>query len=197
MFKKAMMVSAFALVGVVSVSTAHAETQTTTTVVTKETVTPAVQATTVTQQQDVPGVVKINFMDFDLNKDGILSMSEVGKKLYYIFDVDGNETIDNIEFTNNKVMTIIPMETKTITMVDWNNDGIADEKNYSYEAFLGQSGLAVFDKDKDGLSAKDFIGKGYQELDINDDNWIQPQEWDKVYAEEHLPKAAENERYSQ
>lgn len=196
MFKKAMMVSAFALVGVISVSTAHAET-TTTTVTTREVVAPTVQSTTVTQQQDVPGAVKINFMDFDVNKDGILSMAEVGKKLFYIFDIDGNETIDNIEFTNNKIMTIIPMESKTITMVDFNNDGIADEKSYSYEAFLDQSGLAVFDKDKDGLSAKDFIGKGYQELDIDDNNWIEPGEWDKVYAEQRLPKAAENERYSQ
>lgn len=197
MIKKTMMVSAFALVGFVSIS-AHAETTTThTTVIRTETPAPAVQTTTVTQQQAIPGVVKINFGDFDLNHDGILSMNEVGKKLFYIFDVDGNEVIDNIEFDNNKVMTIIPMEAKSVTMIDWNNDGIADEKSYSYEAFLGQSGLIVFDKDKDGLSAHDFINTGFQEIDDNDNNTIEPDEWDEIYAKTHLPPAAEQERYKQ
>lgn len=198
MLKKMMMVSAIALVGASFVSGARAETvETSTTTVVKDVPATKYQSTTVTQQKDIPGVTKINFSDFDVNHDGILSMQEVGKKLFYIFDTDGNEVIDNIEFNKSKVMTIIPMEAKTITLVDYDNDGVADQKSYTYEAFLDQSGLAIFDKDKDGLSASEFINTGFQKIDTNDNNTIEPQEWDEIYASTHLPEAAKQERYRQ
>src|SRR5690606_33257010 len=70
---------------------------------------------TIVSQQDIPNVQKTNFSAFDLNGDNILSMSEVGQKLFYVFDTDGNEVLDNIEFNNKKIMTIIPMEKMTYT----------------------------------------------------------------------------------
>jgi hypothetical protein len=59
--------------------------------------------TTVVKPVDQPHLNKVDFSAFDLNHDGILSMPEVGEKLFYIFDLDGNEVIDNIEFTKESL----------------------------------------------------------------------------------------------
>lgn len=72
------------------------------TVVNAETVTTK----TVVSTKHLNGVDRVNFASFDLNGDGILSMSEVGERLFYAFDMDGNEVIDNIEMNKKSVMTI-------------------------------------------------------------------------------------------
>ncbi|MCF8495705.1 MAG: hypothetical protein K9G62_03455 [Alphaproteobacteria bacterium] len=155
-----------------------------------------VTTNTVVTQKDVPNVIKTDFMAFDLNKDNILSMTEVGQKLFYIFDTDGNEVIDNIEFDNKKVMTIIPMEKSTFTFIDRDDDGQAEHGAFSYETFIEKSGLMRFDKNMDGLSPSDFIGRSFLELDTNHSKAIELPEWKKVYIESVLPPVAEQERYN-
>ena len=113
------------------------------TVVNAETVTTK----TVVSTKHLNGVDRVNFASFDLNGDGILSMSEVGERLFYAFDMDGNEVIDNIEMNKKSVMTIIPMEKQTFKFVDDNNDGKTDEGAYTYETFIEKSKLMRFDKD--------------------------------------------------
>lgn len=160
---------------------AHAETVTTQTVVT---------------QKELPKVNEVNFSAFDINGDGILSMAEVGEKLFYVFDTDGNEVIDNIEFDNPKVMTIIPMQKEVYTFVDSDNDGATEEMSYTYETFIQQSGLMRFDEDKDGLSPADFLGKSILEVDTDKSKTIELDEWKKSYIATRAPLAADQDFYN-
>lgn len=162
----------------------------------------AVQAQTVvkdtyTMQEDLPNTRKVNFSEFDLNKDGILSRAEIGEKLFYIFDTDGNQVIDNLEYKRPMVLTIIPMKKQEITTIDFDNDGIADSATYNQETVLEQSMLARFDKDMDGLSAKDFLGRVYWQLDDNKDKTVDLKEWKETYIEVTTPSAANKNRYNQ
>ena len=156
-----------------------------------------VTTTTVVQPQELPeGSNVVNFSAFDLNGDNILSMNEVGEKLFYVFDTDGNEVIDNIEFDNKNVMTLTPMEKDTYTFTDWDEDGVAESATYTYETFYQESGLMRFDKNKDGLSPADFTGHTLLELDIDNSKVIELDEWKKAYIASVAPDNADNERYN-
>ena len=168
-------------------SDAKMETSTTSTTVTTQ---------TYVEPQEIEGVNEIKFSDFDLNNDGLYSKSEVGEKLFYSFDRDGNEVIDNIEWNENSVYTIIPMEKETYTFVDYDSDGYTELSEYDYDQFYQESALILFDKNKDGLSAAEFIEVGFQELDDNDNNTIELDEWKEAYTEMTHPKNAEQERYN-
>ena len=171
---------AVAAIGLGSVSS-HADT------VTKQ--------TTVTQKE-LPDTYKVNFSAMDLNHDGILSRSEVGRKLFYIFDTDGNEVIDNVEYGKNKVLTIIPLEKTELTMVDFDDDGKPDVTKYTSEQFADFSMLNRFDKDNNGLSAEEFIGLPFLKMDTNDDKGIDIEEWRAAYIASLSPESAKQYRYN-
>ena len=149
-----------------------------------------------TDMVDQENVTEINFSAFDLNRDGILDKTEVGEKLFYLFDLDGNEVIDNIEWNRNTVYTIIPMEQKTFTYVDYDEDGDTDQVTYTYDQFYIDSGLAVFDQDNDGLSPHEFVDTPFLKLDGNDDGVIELEEWQDAYRQIFIPESAEQERYN-
>lgn len=142
---------------------------------------------TITKQKDI-NAYKVNFSAFDINNDGILSKQEVGTRLFESFDGDHNGQIDNLEIKQKNVLTIIPMETETLHLVDYDNDGMTDRSSLSYNDFIVQSGLARFDGDGDGLSAEEFLNGNFQELDLNDNNMIDMQEWKRAYASIYLPR---------
>lgn len=152
---------------------------------------------TIVAQQELDGTQKVNFAEFDVNKDGRLSRAEVGEKLFYIFDTDGNHVIDNIEYARPMILTIIPMEKQEITTVDFDDDGIPDSTTFNTEQFYEQSMLARFAKDKDGLSAKDFLGRVYWQLDDNKDKTVDLKEFKEAYIESVTPSAANPNRYNQ
>ncbi len=151
---------------------------------------------TIVTQQEVADTKKVNFSDFDVNKDGRLSRAEVGEKLFYIFDTDGNEVIDNIEYNRPMVLTIIPMEKKEITTVDFDDDGVADSTSFNTEEFYERSMLGRFAKDKDGLSAADFLGRVYWQLDDNKDKTVDIKEFKAAYIKSLTPSAANPNRYN-
>ena len=138
---------------------------------------------TFVQTKELPRVNQIDFSVFDMNRDGFYSMPEVGERLFASFDRDGNGNIDNIEWDERTILTITPMEKETFKFVDTNNDGVSDQASYTYETFYSASGLIRFDENLNGLSAAEFIGKGYNELDISDDNMINLEEWKRAYLE--------------
>lgn len=154
-----------------------------------------VTQTVVSTKDDVP-VNQIDFKSFDVNGDGKYSMEEVGEKLFFIFDTDGNEVIDNMEWNNKNMYTITPMEKETFHYVDTDGDGSAEIATYSYDTFYQESGLIRFDEDKDGLSASEFIQVGYEELDDNEDKMIDLEEWKEAYMATLKPEEAEQERYT-
>lgn len=158
----------------------------TTVVTTKTTVSP----------EPLPNIDRVNFSVFDRNNDGILAMAEVGEKLFDLFDRDGNEVIDNIEFEQNSVLTITPAEKETITMVDHYGDGIVEHTTYTYENFLQASQLIRFAGDQDGLSPHDFVDTSFLALDDNDDKVIDLEEWKEDYIAMTIPQSAEQERYN-
>lgn len=123
----------------------------------------------------------INFMEFDLNKDSVLSVDEVGKMLFKLFDADGNEVIDNNEFERRAVVTIMPIEKNTVVSYDFDGDGVADKTQYTYESFTRDTLLTRFDKNRDGLSPREFMGTDFMAADIDNDKFVDLKEWRGSY----------------
>lgn len=145
-----------------------------------------VRSTTVTKTEQVlpkTGTRLINFMDFDLNQDGILSTFEIGEMLFKLFDADGNEVIDNVEYEHRNIMTIVPMETETTVSYDFDNDGQVDRIERSYERVLEETKLSRFDNSGEGISPRDFAGKSFLEMDVNRSKMIELNEWRGAYIE--------------
>lgn len=137
-----------------------------------------------TQEKPIvlPGTQVVNFMAYDANHDGILSMGEVGEMLFGLYDADGNQVIDNKEFERRAVLTVTPVEKTTVIKYDYNNDGIADQANYTYESFLRDTQLSRFDQNKDGLSPHEFTGREFIVADVNNDKVVDLQEWKGSYT---------------
>jgi hypothetical protein len=146
------------------------------------------------QTKENPDVNNIDFTAFDVNNDGSYSMAEVGEKLFYIFDTDGNEVIDNIEWDNRNFYTITPMEVESFKFVDYDGDGRTDASSFTYDTFYKESGLMKFDEDQDGLSAGEFIDEGYEVLDTDEDKMITLKEWQRAYLESR-PKHNQSDSY--
>jgi len=145
------------------------------------------QAKTVTTrttvyEMDMPRGEKIDFYNFDSNNDGILSATEIGQNVFYLFDRDGNEVIDNLEFGRSEIMTLIPMRRETVRSVDLNDDGLAEQAAYDYDTFVRASRLIAFDDNRDGLSAEEFIDVGFLDMDANDSGAIELDEWERAYS---------------
>lgn len=155
-----------------------------------------VTKTTIVENKDLPGVHRIDFMSFDANHDGRLSMREVGDVLFDAFDTDKNGAIDNIEYDKNSVYTVIPMEVTTLTFVDYDDDGHSDVYAISKDEFLNRSNLMRFDKDMDGLSPRDFMGSEVKAMDLNHNNLIEKDEWQRQYALVVKPKSSIGKLYN-
>jgi hypothetical protein len=151
---------------------------------------------TLVQAKDIPNKHQTDFSVFDANGDGQYSMEEVGEKLFSVFDLDGNHNIDNIEWDKKSMMTIIPMEKETYTVVDEDSDGVAEEVTYTYSEFLETSGLIKFDKNYDGLSAEEFIGVGFESLDTDENKLIDMKEWKRTYTESLTAPNADQDHYN-
>jgi len=124
----------------------------------------------------------VDFTVFDINNDHTLTMQEIGEKLFYTFDKDGNQLIDNIEFDKPMVMTFAPMERQTFQFIDYNNDGVTDVTQATSERFLQQTGLSRFSGAGDGgLSAADFIDKPMKRVDRDLSGQIDIREWKEAY----------------
>lgn len=130
------------------------------------------------------GTRLFNIAEFDINGDGILSTPEVGEKLFAMYDFDGNGMIDNIEYEQNAVITVTPVEKTTTITYDFNGDGIAEQQEKVYENFMRHTQLSRFDGDNDGLSAREFVGRGFLEADIDGDKMISKKEWQGSYIAE-------------
>jgi hypothetical protein len=125
----------------------------------------------------------VNFLDFDLNGDGILSTQEVGEMLFKLFDSDGNALIDNVEFEKRNVMTVVPMQQETVVRYDFNNDGFPDKVERAHETFMEKTQLSRFDLAGGGLSPRDFVGKSFMRMDIDRSRFIELNEWRGAYDE--------------
>jgi hypothetical protein len=142
------------------------------------------------------GARTINFMDFDLNKDGILSINEIGQMLFKFYDTDGNQVIDNNEYERRAVVTVLPMEKNTVVSYDFDGDGRPDETKYTYETFTRDTLLTRFDKNKDGLSPHEFTGLDFLAADVNHDKVIDLKEWQGSYIASIDKTNKENARFN-
>jgi hypothetical protein len=125
----------------------------------------------------VAGVRTIHFEDFDINHDAMLARWEAGEMLFKLYDMDGNMVIDNIEFEKKAVLTVTPMQAVTRMSYDFDNDGIADKTVVTVDDFMQRSMLSRFDRNGDGLSAHEFTGEHFNEVDINNDHAVDKKEW--------------------
>lgn len=127
------------------------------------------------------GTRTIAFSDFDLNGDHILSRNEVGTKLFKLYDTDGNEVIDNIEFERRAVLTVLPVQKETKISFDFDGDGIIDESQVSQQTFMDSTLLTRFDQNQDGLSPHEFTRRDFMKADINNDKQVDLEEWKGSY----------------
>lgn len=148
----------------------------------------SVTTTTVTTQTatearvplGAPLVVRID--DFDVNHDNLLAMDEIGYTLFKLYDTDGNQVIDNIEYERPALLTVTPMQTTTKVSYDFDGDGMADKNVYTYDTFMQHSHLTRFDSNGNGLSPREFAGMSFLEADIDNDRAIREKEWQGLYV---------------
>lgn len=155
------------------------------------------ETTVVTTEPISKKAIPIDFMAFDRNHDGILSANEIGEQLFYIFDADGNEIIDNIEFDQARVYTMEQVNKTTTVAIDLNDDGFADQvSSTDYNTVLQHTRLARFNNEGSKLSAREFIDESFLKLDINEDKAVDLKEWKQAYIESVRPTTAIQERYN-
>ncbi len=138
----------------------------------------------------------VNFDEFDTNKDGILTQSEVGKRLFKMFDRDGNEVIDNIEMKKPKLVVFAPIDKKTTEIINYQSADMPTKQTVTHEEFMQQSRLAHFDKNKDGLSPLDFLDMTFYRVNVHKDGVIDLYEWERAYAESVRPRHEEPFNYN-
>lgn len=137
-----------------------------------------------------------SIMTYDLNNDGMLSRAEIGNKLFYQFDRDGNESLDNIEWNKPIMISLAPVETITITKMDIDGDGVDDNEQIEVDVFMKATGLEAFDNDGNGISPREFTGKSVLQMDIDKSGLIEMKEWKKAYKDSRAPLAANNDIYN-
>lgn len=129
----------------------------------------------------------INLNNFDLNKDGILSTFEVGEMLFKLFDTNTSGAIDATEYEAKSVITVAPMEKTTTVTYDYNNDGIPDKTQYTFEKFTQDTLLSRFDKNRNGLAPHEFIDKSFMEVDADHNGGADLMEWRNAYMSRIAP----------
>jgi hypothetical protein len=137
-----------------------------------------------------------SIMMYDLNGDGMLSRVEIGNKLFYQFDTDGNESLDNIEWNKNMTITMAPVEKITVTKMDVDGDGVDEQETVDVEVMMKATGLERFDNDGNGLSPREFTGKSVLQLDLDKSGLIEMREWRKAYMDMDAPLNANNAIYN-
>jgi hypothetical protein len=146
---------------------------------------------TITEQSAPTSGKIINLNNFDLNKNGILSTFEVGEMLFKLFDTDTSGSIDSAEYAFKSVLTVAPMEKTTVISYDYDNDGIADKTQYTFDKFTQDTQLARFDKNKDGLSPREFIDKTLTDIDTDNNHRIELMEWRNAYMSRIMPASGQ------
>jgi hypothetical protein len=180
------------LAALATVPSARAETaQTPTAVEAKEgaTAVPEVIAppggTASVRVKDTPqvrtGVRLINLADFDLNGDKMLAQAEIGATLFKLYDTDGNDLIDNIEYERSSMLTVVPFDKETTYSYDFDGDGTVDEKTVTRSKFIEDTMLSRFDANANGLSPLEFSGRQFTEADIDNDRFVNAREWHGSY----------------
>lgn len=127
------------------------------------------------------GVREINFVDFDVNRDGIQSINEVGEMLFKLYDTDNNEVIDNKEYEVRAVVTVMPVQKDVVVSYDFDGDGLADQTKHTYETFMQNTMLTRYDRNLSGLSPYEFTGLDFMAADVNKDKAIDLKEWQGTY----------------
>jgi hypothetical protein len=143
---------------------------------------------TVTQAPPPGGGRIINLNEFDLNMDNILSSMEVGEMLFRIFDTDSNTVIDSAEYERRGVLTVVPMEKTTVITYDYNNDGLTDRVQRTYETFMQDTQLARFDANKDGLSPREFLDRSFFAANVDGNTGVDLNEWRNAYISRLVPE---------
>ncbi len=146
-------------------------------------VTTTTETQTQTDEQLVSGgeTHVYHLSDFDINHNGILSTSEVGKILFKVFDADGNGVIDNNEYERRVIISIAPVEKDTVVTYSFNNNGRVEKITRTNESFMEDSRLALFNNKREGLSAHEFTGQDFLAVDVNRDHAIDLKEWQGTY----------------
>lgn len=162
-----------------------------------QTVTQTEVRTEVKETVKIPdGTKVVNFKDLDANGDGTLSRDEVGMRLFKLYDTDGNQVIDNIEYKKKSVITVQPVERETTVSYYVDGASTPEKREVSEEEFMRDTMLAHFDQNKNGLSPQEFLQRDFLRADVNRDKVIDAKEWLGAYNEAVDKKNKEKAAYN-
>ncbi len=140
---------------------------------------------TVVTTGEVP-VRPMTFYYYDKGFDRIVSSYELTPTIFEIWDKDNNKMIDMGEFYDNELVMYEPVEYSNRTYTDLDADGHPELTREEYTVRLTQLPMyATINSDgKDGISAYEFVGTGFQAVDRDDDNQISYNELSKAFYEQ-------------
>lgn len=180
----------YALIGGLALSgaaaVAHAETVTTT------------RTQTTTERQMTTDNSHIDLARLERDNNGTIVLDDLARHLFYLYDTDGNELIDNQEFEARRIATIMPVERETITVVDTiSSNGEPELMTHNYTHFMERTGLSRFETNADGLTAHEFLGDvSFLEADQNSDHGIGLEEWKAAYSADYQKPHDEGDAYN-
>jgi Ca2+-binding EF-hand superfamily protein len=122
----------------------------------------------------------VNLIDY--SNAGVLSPDEVGRMLFKIFDADGNGVIDSNEYERHYIVNFSPIEKNTVVTYKTRHGDVTKETTTTtYENFMRDTHLNDFVNNGKGISAHEFAGQSFNQVDINRDHAIDLKEWEGTY----------------
>lgn len=141
--------------------------------------------TTVTRAPIKPGAV--TFYYYDPAEKSIVSGNELTDDLIRLWDRNNNNVIDNHEFYNNALVVYEPIEYTSRTFKDVDGRMKLTKEEYTIRLQQLPSYRNLNKDGAEGLTLYEFLGVGFQDADLNNDNQVSYKELKTAfYAKEGL-----------
>lgn len=130
--------------------------------------------TTVTRAPIKPG--SVTFYYFDPKVGAIVSGNELTDEIISLWDTNNNRVIDNREFYTNALVVYEPIEYTKRTFQDIDGKSKLTKEEYTLRLQQLPSYRHLNKDGSEGLTLFEFLGVGFQDADLNNDNQVSYEE---------------------